>query len=108
MGVAQAQQTTSNININHSFIDDTYGKLEEEGVYVLEDNVLAVVEKSVLVFGNRRKMRIRALRELKAWQKWNDVVEVKQINEKYRGGAPGNDYQRGRAAKLTMFFKIIE
>ena len=108
MGTAQAQETTSNININHSFIDDTYGKLEEEGVYVLDDNILAVVEKSVTVFGNKRKMRIRALRELNTWKKWNDVSEVKQINEKYRGGVPGNNYERGRAAKLTMFFKIIE
>ena len=96
---ANAQEQT--INVNHNFTNNSWGQLDEEGVFELKDGTIAVVETSLNGLKGRKALRKKALKQLKMWQQWN-AVEVKQINEKWRGAAPGV------GPKLTMIFKIIK
>ena len=98
-GTAKAQEST--INLNHNFSDNSWGQLDEEGVYPLKDGTIAVVETSLNGLKGRKSLRKKALKQLKMYQEWNDI-KVKQINEKWRGASPGV------GPKLTMIFKIVE
>ncbi len=98
-GTVKAQQ--QDINLNHNFTDNSHGQLDEEGVYELKDGTIAVVETTLNGLKGRKALRKKALKQLKQWQEWNNV-ELKQINERFRGAAPGV------GPKLTMIFKRIE
>ena len=98
-GTCKAQEST--VNLNHNFTDNSWGQLDEEGVYPLKDGTIAVVETSLNGLKGRKALRKRALKNLKNYCMWNDI-KVKQINEKFRGA------HIGVGPKLTMIFKIIE
>ena len=95
----QAQEST--VNLNHNFTDNSWGQLDEEGVYPLKDGTIAVVETSLNGLKGRKALRKKALKQLKQYMIWNEI-KVKQINEKFRGASPGV------GPKLTMIFKIVE
>ena len=97
--IVSAQDQT--INLNHNYTNNSWGQLDEEGVFELKDGTIAVVETSLNGLKGRKALRKKALKQLKMWQQWNDV-EVKQINEKFRGASPGI------GPKLTMIFKRID
>ena len=96
--IVSAQDQT--INLNHNYTNNSWGQLDEEGVFELKDGTIAVVETSLNGLKGRKALRKKALKQLKMWQQWNDV-EVKQINEKFRGASPGV------GPKLTMVFKRV-
>ena len=97
-GFVSAQEQT--INLNHNYTNNSWGQLDEEGVFELKDGTIAVVETSLNGLKGRKALRQKALKQLKMWQQWNNV-EVKQINERFRGASPGV------GPKLTMVFKRV-
>ena len=98
-GNCKAQEST--VNLNHNFTNNSWGQLDEEGIYPLKDGTIAVVETSLNGLKGRKALRKKALKQLKQYMIWNEI-KVKQINEKFRGASPGV------GPKLTMIFKIVE